>query len=71
MRHLPSVEALSDVDDKRMLAELEIRHMLDKLARATALVERARGLLMSALSGEARGGRLEVVSLDADCELSK
>jgi hypothetical protein len=45
MRHLPSIEALSDVDDRRLLAELEVCRLLDKLSRANALVERAKLLL--------------------------
>jgi hypothetical protein len=45
--HLPTVEALSDVDDRRLLVELEICRLLDRLARAHALLERARSLLMT------------------------
>ena len=52
MRHLPSIEALSDVDDRRMLAELEIRQMLEKLARVRHLVERADRLLTVLACGE-------------------
>jgi hypothetical protein len=44
---LPSVEALSDADDGRLLAELEICQMLEKLARLRALVARAHDLLAS------------------------
>lgn len=45
MRHLPSIEALSDVDDQRLLAELDLRAKLEKLARARQLVERASAFL--------------------------
>jgi hypothetical protein len=48
--HLPSVEALSDIDDRRLLAELEVCQMLEKLARVRALVERANHLLSTVLA---------------------
>lgn len=59
MRHLPSIEALSDVDDQRLLAELEVCRLLDKLSEAHALVERAKLLLTTIVepSAEAVLGR--------------
>lgn len=50
MRHLPSIEALTDADDKRLLAELEICQVLEKLARMRALVDRADHLLTTVLA---------------------
>jgi hypothetical protein len=50
MRHLPSIEALTDADDRRLLAELEICHVLEKLARVRALVDRADHLLTTVLA---------------------
>jgi hypothetical protein len=44
MRHLPSIEALSDVDDRRLLAELELCRLLE-------LVERAKKLLVTIADG--------------------
>lgn len=53
MKHLPSVEALTASDDKRLLAELEVCEVLEKLARVRALVDRADRLLATVLaSGE-------------------
>ena len=51
MKHLPSVEALTNSDDRRLLAELEICQVLEKLARVRALVDRADSLLASVLAG--------------------
>jgi hypothetical protein len=42
---LPSVEALSSMDDGRLLAELEICRMMEKLARLRTLVARAHALV--------------------------
>jgi hypothetical protein len=50
MKHLPSVEALSDIDDARLLAELEICQMLEKLAQVRTLVDRADRLLSTVLA---------------------
>ena len=47
MRHLPSIEALTAADDRQLLAELEICHVLEKLARVRAFVD-----LMAARFGE-------------------
>ncbi len=51
MKHLPSIEALTDSDDRRLLAELEICQLLEKLARVRALVDRADQLITSLLAG--------------------
>jgi hypothetical protein len=50
MKHLPSIEALTDSDDRRLLAELEIRQLLEKLARVRALVDRADHLITTLLA---------------------
>lgn len=50
MRHLPSIEALTDADDRRLLAELEICHVLERLARVRAFVDRADHLLATVLA---------------------
>ncbi len=50
MKHLPSIEALSDGDDRRLLAELEICHVLEKLAHVRALVDHADHLIMTVLA---------------------
>lgn len=51
MKHLPTIEALTNTDDRRLLAELEICQVLDKLARVRALVDRADTLLANVLAG--------------------
>ena len=65
MRHLPSIEALSDVDDRRLLAELEVCRLLDRLSQAHALVERAKLLLTTivepSLCSAAPQGPLDVL----------
>lgn len=50
MKHLPSIEALTDSDDRRLLAELEICQLLEKLARVRALVDRADHLITTILA---------------------
>ena len=50
MKHLPSIEALTATDDRRLLAELEICEVLEKLARVRALVDRADHLLATVLA---------------------
>ena len=50
MKHLPSIEALTATDDRRLLAELEICEVLQKLARVRALVDRADHLLATVLA---------------------
>ncbi len=50
MKHLPSIEALTAADDRRLLAELEICEVLQKLARVRALVDRADHLLATVLA---------------------
>src|SRR5262245_13924829 len=50
MRHLPSVEALSDIDDRRLLAELEVYKMLEKLAKVRSLVDRANQVLATVIT---------------------
>ena len=47
---LPSIEALTNADDRRLLAELEICQVLEKLARVRAFVDRADRLLATALA---------------------
>jgi hypothetical protein len=51
MKHLPSIEALTNTDDGPLLAELEICQVLEKLARVRALVDRADNLLSNVLAG--------------------
>lgn len=60
MKHLPSIEALMATDDRRLLVELEIYGVLEKLARVRALVDRADRLLATVL---ACGGQVD--DLDA------
>jgi len=56
MKHLPSIEALTAADDRRLLAELEICELLAKLARVRALVDSADRLLATVLAcGESPG----------------
>ena len=50
MRHLPSIEALLAIDDSRLLAELEICEVKEKLARVRALVDRADNLLATVIA---------------------
>ena len=50
MKHLPSIEALTATDDRRLVAELEICEVLEKLARVRALVDRADHLLATVLA---------------------
>lgn len=50
MKHLPSIEALTASDDRRLLAELEICEVLEKLARVRALVDRADHLIATVLA---------------------
>ncbi len=52
MKHLPSIEALTATDDRRLLAELEICEMIEKLARVRALVDRADRLLATVLAND-------------------
>ena len=57
MRHLPSIEALTAADDRQLLAELEICHVLEKLARVRAFVDRADHMLATVLAcGDEREG---------------
>lgn len=49
MKHFPSIEALTDADDRRLLAELEICQVLEKVARLRTLVDRADRLLANVL----------------------
>ncbi len=65
MKHLPSIEALTSGDDRRLLAELEICEVLEKLARVRALVDRADRLLATVLaSGQEVGDAGTNVVLD-------
>lgn len=68
MKHLPSVEALTNVDDRRLLAELEICQVLEKLARVRALVDRADDLLTSVLADVDRERDSEVATDASDDE---
>jgi hypothetical protein len=71
MKHLPTIEALTDSDDKRLLAELEICNVMEKLARVRAIVDRADHLLTTVLAcGEAPDGKEPVrVDMNACREL--
>ena len=67
MKHLPSIEALTATDDRRLLAELEICEVLEKLARVRALVDRADRLLATVLaSGERPADAAQSVVLDEE-----
>lgn len=67
MKHLPSIEALTATDDRRLLAELEICEVLEKLARVRALVDRADRLLATVLaSGEQANDTVPKVVLDEE-----
>lgn len=55
MRHLPSIEALTAADDRRLLAELEICEVMEKLARVRALIDRADHLLATVLASGSQG----------------
>jgi len=50
MVHLPTVQALMDTDERRMLAELEIGKARDTLVRLRAAIDHAEDVL-SALAG--------------------
>ena len=65
MRHLPSIEALSDVDDRRLLVELEVCRLLDRLSQAHALVERAKVLLTTIVEPSAEAVLERFEGLDA------
>jgi hypothetical protein len=49
-RVLPSIEALCDPSDDRLLAELEVSAVLEKLARVRAMVDRADRLLKTVVA---------------------
>jgi hypothetical protein len=68
MKHLPSIEALTDADDRRLLAELEICEVLEKLARVRALVDRADHLITTVLACGSQANDAEAVPL-ADTQL--
>lgn len=53
MKHLPSIEALTAVDDRRLFAELRLRRRAQALAELRCLVEHADRLLASQLAGGA------------------
>jgi hypothetical protein len=46
----PSIEALCDPSDDRLLAELEVSAVLEKLARVRAMVDRADRLLKTVVA---------------------
>ena len=69
MKHLPSIEALTAADDSRLLAELQISEVLEKLARVRALVDRADHLLATALACGAQANDTDADLLE-DGELS-
>jgi len=48
MKHLPSIEALSANDDRRLLAELELGRKQAALAAMRAMLDRADRLLVDA-----------------------
>lgn len=50
MKVLPSIEALTAPDDSRLLAELELRHVIDELAQVRSFVERADHLVATVLA---------------------
>ncbi len=50
MVHLPTVQALMDTDERRMLAELEIGRARDTLVRLRAAIDHAEDML-SAMAG--------------------
>ena len=66
MKHLPSIEALTAADDRRLLAELEICEVLAKLARVRALVDRADHLLATVLACGERANDAEAAQLFDD-----
>ena len=63
MKHLPSIEALTATDDRRLLAELEICEVLEKLARVRALVDRADHLLATVLACGERANDVDTAQL--------
>ena len=66
MKHLPSIEALTAADDRRLLAELEICEVLQKLARVRALVDRADHLLATVLACGQQSGDADAADLVDD-----
>lgn len=66
MKHLPSIEALMAIDDSRLLAELEICEVKEKLARVRALVDRADHLLATVIACEDAGDD----ALDSEAKLA-
>ena len=66
MKHLPSIEALTATDDRRLLAELEICEVLEKLARVRALVDRADHLLATVLACGERANDVDAGQLFDD-----
>jgi hypothetical protein len=69
MKHLPSIEALTADDDKRLLAELEIYDVREKLARVRALVARADHLLATVLACGENDDASVAAELDEDGHL--
>ena len=70
MKHLPSIEALTASDDRRLLAELEICEVQEKLARVRALVDRADNLLATVLACGEQGAEADPAELLEDNELA-
>ena len=70
MKHLPSIEALTAADDRRLLAELEICEVLEKLARVRALVDRADNLLATVLACGEQANDADAAELFEDSELA-
>ena len=64
MKHLPSIEALTNSDDRRLLAELEISQVLEKLARVRAFVDRANHVLSTALACDISDDEGECTPID-------
>lgn len=53
-RHLPSIEALTDSDDERLIAELRVNELRDQVAVARAMLD-----AVEELSASERSSRFE------------
>ncbi|HVH47410.1 MAG TPA: hypothetical protein VM925_33980 [Labilithrix sp.] len=70
MRHLPSIEALTAGDDSRLLAELEICEVQEKLAKVRALVDRADHLLATVLACGEQATDADVADIEQEGQLA-
>lgn len=72
MKHFPSIEALTATDDRRLLAELKVCEVLEKLAKVRALLDRADHLLAVVLTCGERVNDVDASQLfdDEDTELA-